>query len=414
MRPSRIVAVAIAIALLVAIVFVPVLLGGGEDQEAANEDSVEVAGTRMSRGELRELVRSTMGEDRLEDVPAPSVTSSQRDNAGVVGGGVRRFDLRAQPVRWEYRDGQRVAAWAYDGLVPGPVLRAVEGERVEVTFRNDLPVATTVHWHGVDVPWQQDGVPGLTQEAIEPGDTFTYTFNATPAGTRWYHTHGSEVGDETEQLDMGLSGALVIAPRRGGQVATVDRTLVLDEWNVAAGGYNAAMLGGHAGHAGEDNVFTINGKAAPDVEEIVVREGQRVRLRWVNASSRSYHPMHVHGHQFRIVALDGNPVPSPVVRNVVLLAPGETADIEFIADNPGAWAVHCHDLHHADAGMTMLLRYEGIEPVGDGHGGTGGVAGPVEEAGTGAQQPKGAPPARKQPKRAQPPGGGHVDGDDHG
>lgn len=336
---------------------------GGSDAQAA-AGGIELAGMRMSDAELAAMTRDSMGTDDLEDVAEAGPGDAAERMDGTKVGTTRTFQLTARPIRWEYRDGQRVAAWGYEGQVPGPALHAVEGERIRVEFTNELPVATTVHWHGVDVPWQQDGVPGVTQQAIEPGDSHTYEFTATPAGTRWYHTHGAAMGDEAGQLDMGLAGALVIAPRKARAAADVDKVLVLDDWNIGKRGYNAAMMAGHGGHGGEYNVFTINGRAMPDIEDIVVKEGQTVRLRFVNASTMSIHPMHLHGHQFRITALDGNPVPAPHTRNVGTLNPGETMDVEFVADNPGVWMIHCHELHHADGGMGMLLRYEGFEPVG--------------------------------------------------
>jgi manganese oxidase len=176
--------------------------------------------------------------------------------------------------------------------------------------------------------------------------------------------------DEARQLDMGLSGALIVEPRTQSQPKpAVDHTLVLDEWAVEEGGLNAAMMSGagHAAHNAGFNVFTINGRAAPDWEPIPVAKGRTVRLRFINAGSSTTHPMHLHGHQFTVTALDGNPVPAPARqrRNVITLAPGETADVEFTTDNPGAWMLHCHELHHADAGMMTLLQYEGYEPVGD-------------------------------------------------
>jgi FtsP/CotA-like multicopper oxidase with cupredoxin domain len=341
------------------------------DDDTAESGGIELAGMRMSDAELRELSRDSMGAE-LDDVVVATAADAARVDSGTLRGNVRTFELEPEPVRWEYRDGQRVAAWAYDRSVPGPTLRATEGERVRVVVKNGLPVATTVHWHGVDVPWRQDGIPGVTQEAIEPGESMTYEFVATPAGTRWYHTHGAALGEEASQLDMGLSGALLIEPRSAARAKVdIDETFVLDDWLIGAGGSNAAMMtgAGHGAHSTNYNVFTINGQAAPDVPDIVVRRGDRVRLRFVNASTMSYHPMHLHGHQFEVVALDGNPLDDPVRRNVVLLAPGETADVEFVANNPGVWMLHCHDLHHADAGMHQMLRYEGYEPVGGGEHG---------------------------------------------
>ncbi|MCW2962470.1 MAG: hypothetical protein JWM90_2857 [Thermoleophilia bacterium] len=371
MRRSRLI-LTIALLSIPAIIAIVVATrdDGAEEADGASGPKIELAGAKLSKDDVEDITKDAMGTSDLKDVKEAGPDEAAASMEGTLVGKVRTFSLEARPVRWEYRSGQRIAAWGYNGQVPGPVLRANEGETVKVEFRNELPVATTVHWHGIDVPWQQDGVPGVTQKAVEPGESFSYQFTATPAGTRWYHTHGSGMDDEASQIDMGLSGALVVRAKRE-VPADVDQVLVLDEWSIGSGGYNAAMLAGHGAHsAGSSfNVFTMNGRAAPNIEDVVVKKGDRVRLRFVNASSVSYHPMHVHGHQARVVALDGNPVPSPTTRNVELLAPGQTADIEFVADNPGVWMLHCHDLHHSTSGMSLLLRYEGYEPISDEHGG---------------------------------------------
>lgn len=172
--------------------------------------------------------------------------------------------------------------------------------------------------------------------------------------------------DEARQLDMGLSGPLIIEPASR-ERATVDTTLMLDEWSVAEGGLNAAMMSGagHAAHNAGFNVFTINGRSAPATAPIQVRKGDLVRIRFINAGSSTTHPMHLHGHQFTVVAIDGNAVPAAARqrRNVTPVSPGETYDVTFVADNPGVWMLHCHELHHADAGMMTLVRYNGFEPI---------------------------------------------------
>lgn len=365
MRRSRLILLVSSFAIIAVVAVGVATQSGDSDEEKPATGGIELAGMKMSRSEVTEMTRDSMGEVDLESVEEAGPDDAESAITGKLVGNTRTFELTAQPIRWEYRDGQRVAAWGYNGQIPGPALTAREGERIRVEFQNDLPVATTLHWHGVDVPWEQDGVPGVTQQAIKSGESFTYEFTATPAGTRWYHTHGGKMGEEAGQLDMGLSGALVIAPKRARPAAQVDKVLVLDDWSIGQGGYNASMMAGHGGHGGEYNVYTINGRAMPDIPDIVVKEGQTVRLRYVNASTMSIHPMHLHGHQFKITALDGNPVPTPFTRNVNTLNPGETMDIEFVANNPGVWMIHCHELHHADGGMGMLLRYEGYEPVGD-------------------------------------------------
>lgn len=319
----------------------------------------------LDRPLVQSMMRDMMAVDDEDRLPARTPRDRVATLASSVVDGVRAFQLSAEPVRWEYADGRTVLAWGYNGQVPGPEIRVTEGERVRIVFTNRLPKATTIHWHGLDVPNDQDGVPGVTQEPIAPGTTFTYEFVAKPAGTHFYHTHGSVHGDEAQQLDMGLSGAFIVESA-GSERPDREYSLVLDEWQVGSMGAgdgmmaNMAMMG--AGHAMEYNLFTVNGRSFPSTEPLEVAKGDRVRIRLVNAGTSTTHPMHLHGHQFRIVAVDGNPVPvaAQFTRNTVTLHPGETYDIEFVAENPGIWMFHCHELHHADRGMITLLRYAGL------------------------------------------------------
>lgn len=257
--------------------------------------------------------------------------------------GVKEFRLSVDEVMWDYGDGDPIYSWGYNAQLPGPDMRVTEGDRVRVVVENNLPEATTVHWHGVDVEWEADGVPGLTQDPIEPGEEYIYEFTAAPAGTRIYHTHGSHHGDEHEQMDKGLSGALIIDPPEF-DPPDVDITWVLTERI-------------------QDGLYAIHGSVFPTVPNIDVAEGDRVRVRMINAGSSTIHPMHLHGHQYRVIAVDGNPVPedAQLTRNTQPVLPGETYDIEFIADNPGAWLFHCHELQHAAGGMIAEVHYEGFE-----------------------------------------------------
>ena len=280
----------------------------------------------------------------------------------IAKNGVKEFTLSAEAINWEFAKGKTLVAWGYNGQIPGPEIRVTEGDKVKIVFTNKLPKATTVHWHGIDVPNDQDGVPGVTQKAIKPGETYTYEFTAKPAGTRFYHTHGgAAMVDEAEQLDMGLSGAFIIEPKNYA-VSKPDReyTLLLDEWDT--NGMSNMMGGSKMGSmaAMAYNVFTLNGRAFPDTEPLKVKEGERVRIRMINGGTSTIHPMHLHGHQFKVVAVDGNPVPeaAQLTRNTQPIHPGETYDIEFIANNPGTWLFHCHELHHADGGMIVPVVYE--------------------------------------------------------
>ncbi|TVQ36341.1 MAG: hypothetical protein EA384_14605 [Spirochaetaceae bacterium] len=257
----------------------------------------------------------------------------------TVVDGVKQFELSADPVMWDYGGGHIIESWGYNAQLPGPEIRVTENDRVRIVFTNNLDVATTVHWHGIDLENPADGVPGYTQRPIEPGETYIYEFNAYPAGTRFYHTHGSHHGDEARQMDMGLAGAFVIEPPDY-RAPDVEKTWVLTERI-------------------RDGIFPINGAVYPETEPIRVGEGDRVRVRMINAGSATFHPMHLHGHQFKVVAVDGNPVPevAQLTRNTLPILPGETYDVEFIANNPGLWLFHCHELNHAAGGMITAVIY---------------------------------------------------------
>ena len=281
--------------------------------------------------------------------------------------GYKEFHLEASAFRWEYAPGQWVHVWGYNGQIPGPEIRVTEGEKVRVVVKNSLPDATSVHWHGLDVPWQMDGVAGVTQKAIEPGEAFTYEFTAKPAGTRFYHSHGKDHASAAQQLDMGLSGAFIVEPRSERLAYDRDYTLLLDEWDILAGGVNSAISHVHgAGMMGavpDFNTFTINGRIFPHVPNLDIKKGESVLVRFINAGTSAFHPMHLHGHSFAVVARDGFLLENPEERNTITVNPGETVDILIEGNNPGPWLLHCHHVHHAAAGMTMLMQYEGYEPI---------------------------------------------------
>lgn len=305
----------------------------------------------------------------LEKLPLRTPQDRTERLGFVTKDGVKEFQLPLDEIRWEYAKGKFVHAWAYNGQVPGPEIRVTEGDKVRVVVKNNLPVSTSIHWHGVHVENKADGVPGLTQYPIKPGETFTYEFTAKNAGTHFYHTHGSSHVDTALQFDMGLTGAFIIEPKNP---AKYDREYVymLDEWEINPDGSNGAL-----GHAKEEegehvhqtpnyNIFTINGRIFPDTEALMVKEGERILIRLINAGTQEIHPMHTHGHSFKVVAIDGNPVPklAQQMRDNLPVLPGERYDIELIADNPGVWLFHCHHVHHASAGMILPLLYEEYKP----------------------------------------------------
>ena len=280
----------------------------------------------------------------------------------------REFVLTASEFGWELMPGTAVRAWGYNGQVPGPELRVREGDLVRVTLRNALPVPTTIHWHGVNLPPAMDGPAGLNQAAVEPGAEFVYEFVATPAGSRWYHSHA----DPALQVPLGLYGSFVVEPRVPVRAYDREYTLVLGEWDLeltpeVAAGEAARGPGDRSLRGGElgADLFLINGRMHGAVPPIRVAAGQRVLVRLVHAGHLP-HPFHVHGHSFKLVATDGNPVPevAQLTKDTVLIAPGERYDLELVADNPGVWMVHCHIEHHMANGMMLLLAYDGHTPTG--------------------------------------------------
>jgi FtsP/CotA-like multicopper oxidase with cupredoxin domain len=276
---------------------------------------------------------------------------------------------------------------AYNGRVPGPELRVKEGERVRITLTNRLAEPTTIHWHGVDVPNPMDGVPGLTQKSVEPGEAFVYEFEARPAGTRWYHTHFQE----HRQLDLGLAAPLVIEPAEP-DPHPFDReyTLVLDDWATGLGrplpptregtaggrGRMGGMMGGRGmggmmGRGGMGggmmgsmqtpayDTMTINGKAYPATEPLHVERGERVRLRLVNASAEHTHVVRLAGHRLQVTHTDGNPLVQPVEVDALPIAPSERYDVQVVATRPGAWELRCIQPGHAEAGERGAVVYAG-------------------------------------------------------
>jgi FtsP/CotA-like multicopper oxidase with cupredoxin domain len=295
----------------------------------------------------------------MEPISAPNVPLAMETEGGQPltfreENGFKVFELTTKAVQWPILDGTTITAFTYNGTVPGPMIRVTEGDQVRIVVKNELPDATTVHWHGMEVPNAMDGVPGVTQEPIEPGETFTYEFTAKPAGTFMYHSHFE--GDV--QVSAGLYAPFIIDPKEPEEnPPDVDKTLMISESLLRDGQTFAPMpMSGM-----EPNFFTINGKAFPATEEITVKKGERVRLRLI-AIGQFIHPMHLHGLPFKVIATDGHPVPeaAQLTKDTVSVAPGERYDIEFVATEPGQWILHCHILHHTtndnvEPGGLMLM-----------------------------------------------------------
>ncbi|WP_225978694.1 multicopper oxidase domain-containing protein [Gandjariella thermophila] len=253
--------------------------------------------------------------------------------------GVKVFTLDAAPMNLEVSPGKVRQAYAFNGLVPGPVIRVNEGDRIRVVVRNHLPEPTSVHWHGMQLPNDQDGVPDLTQQAIEPGQTYTYEFTAVSPGTHWYHSHM-----DGDQEGRGLYGALEVVPRGGDIPADRDYRLMIGD----------GPLG-----------FVFNGKSFPSTTQLVARVGERVHIRLIGTGPEMIHPIHVHGGYFTVVAQDGRPLKVPQEMDTVNVGVGQTYDIIFVPQNPGKWMIHCHIFSHSESaqGMTGLVTILQVDPA---------------------------------------------------
>lgn len=300
-------------------------------------------------------------------------------------GQVRTVQLISGPVELDLGSGRPFKVFGFNGQNPGPEIRVREGDTLRVTLANQLPEPTTIHWHGIPLPNGMDGVPGLTQQPVMPGQPFVYEFVAWPSGTYFYHSH---VG---YQLDQGLHGPLVIEPARE---PGHDRefVLMLEDWAAVGGGGPAAsragridesagggMMGGMMGgrgmgggmmgrrRAGEPeplrqplyDAYTINGRTADAAEPLRVRRGDRVRVRIINAASSTTFVLRLAGHRFTVTHADGRPVET-VEADVLRVGMGERYDAEFVADNPGRWALLGAPEAATEARPLRTLLYDGV------------------------------------------------------
>jgi len=269
----------------------------------------------------------------------PVVTPNGSTLPYKMKSGVKEFHLVAEPVERKFAPGMTVKCWGYNGRTPGPTIEAVEGDRVRILVTNKLPEHTSIHWHGIFLPNGMDGVGGLTQPHIGSGETWVYEFTLRQHGTFMYHPHA----DEMLQLAVGMMGFFIIHPKKPENLR-IDRdfAIMLHEWAVHPGTYRpdpAVMT--------DFNMFTFNSKVFPAIDHLLVKTGDRLRIRIGNLSMDE-HPIHIHGHNFWVTRTDGGTIPKTAIwpETTVLVPVGATRDVEFIADAPGDWAFHCHKSHH--------------------------------------------------------------------
>ncbi|MGH7407704.1 MAG: multicopper oxidase family protein [Candidatus Methylomirabilales bacterium] len=257
--------------------------------------------------------------------------------------------------------GPTILTWAFNGTVPGPELRVRQGERVRVTFRNETNSEHTIHFHGLHLPNNMDGVPGISQDPVPPGGTFVYDFVARTPGTHMYHCHVNS----PHHVDMGMYGAFIVEPKdkRGEPRVDKDVTLMLDEWIIDEDSGDHATMS-HPRLLKDANYFTINGKSFPATAPLKVKEGERIRIRLINIGYL-VHSMHIHGHGVEVTHMDGHRLREPLHKDTILIGPGERYDFVFTADNPGTWLFHDHIIPFATndgeypGGLVMAIVYEG-------------------------------------------------------
>ena len=272
-----------------------------------------------------------------------------------MNGDWKEFHLIAEPVVRELAPGMKAHLWGYNGQSPGPTIEAVEGDKVRIFVTNKLPEATAVHWHGQLLPNGMDGVTGLTQPGIPPGKTFVYEFILRKSGTFMYHPHS----DEMVQMAMGMMGFFVVHPRDPAE-RRVDRDFVflLNAFDIEAGSYVPkvnTML--------DFNLWCFNSRVFPGIDPLVVRQGDKVRVRFGNLTMTN-HPIHMHGYDFKVTGTDGGWRPSRIQWPEVSIdvAVGQMRAFEFVADVPGDWALHCHKSHHTMNAMGHNVRtYIGVD-----------------------------------------------------
>ena len=313
-----------------------------------------VAATGVARSALAALPEPVLQTRPDTQAPLPPPNGRPYNPVVTLNGwtlpwrmnnGVKEFHLVAEPVVREMCPGFKVNMWGYNGQSPGPTIEVVEGDRVRIFVTNRLPEHTTIHWHGQRLPNGMDGVGGLNQKQIPVGKTFVYEFVARRPGTFMYHPHA----DEMTQMAMGMMGLWITHPRldRNGkhpliEEAQRDFCFLLTAYDIEPGSMTPKIM-----TMLDFNIWSWNSRVFPGIDSLNVRQGDRVRIRIGNLTMTN-HPIHIHGHEFEVTGTDGGPVPKTARWPEVTtdIAVGQMRQIEFIADEEGDWAFHCHKSHH--------------------------------------------------------------------
>jgi FtsP/CotA-like multicopper oxidase with cupredoxin domain len=320
------------------------VVGGAGDASAGAAAGAE--GTDHSDHTPTAAEGAEQDQQMIESIMAFPAETAGRGNQPlapeVLPDGTKHFELTASVIDWEVRPGEVVQAWAYNGMVPGPRIDLEVGDEVEVVLTNELPIGTDIHWHGVDVPNDQDGVSPITQDLVSTGQTYTYRFTVTEPAISMYHAHAHA----HEAVPNGLFGTMYVGdvPMPTGQ--SISGHEVPADLELAQ---DFPMVLNDAGVIG----LSLDGKSFPATTPITAKLGDWLRVTYYNEGLQ-VHPMHLHGMEQFVVAKDGEPLDHPYAADTVLVAPGERYTVLVHANNPGIWVWHCHILNHVESNAGMF------------------------------------------------------------
>ncbi|WP_458118766.1 multicopper oxidase family protein [Paenibacillus sp. Z6-24] len=325
------------LSLLVMLMAALLLIGGcsssshTEQPAAADSSDTSMSGHSMNMDHSAHMGTTTAAPEGSVTAKPADITTEQQTLTG------KEITLTARKAHLEIEKGKYLPVWTFNGSVPGPQIEVTQGDTVTVHLKNELDVPVSIHFHGVVLPVAMDGVPGVTQDAVQPGGTFTYTFKAVYAGTYWYHSHQ----DSLNQIGKGLYGTFIVK-NKNAELADVDRTLVLDEWNdpnthAPDREANTAAL---SSNMGMYNIYTINGRSGDSIEPVRTHPGEQVRLRFVNAGNMTQ-LLYINQPAYRVVSSDGEDINDPQMLRygLIRIAPGERYDVEFRASQPGVQVI---------------------------------------------------------------------------
>jgi uncharacterized cupredoxin-like copper-binding protein len=306
--------------------------------EVTEDGGTSTAGPAPSHGEMDYEAMEAAMLDTMAQFPAATEGTGNPilEPTEVKADGTKVFDLTAEITDWERAPGDVVQAWTYNGVVPAPSIHLEVGDKAEFRLTNKLPIGTDLHLHGLNVDNQFDGVAPITQDLIEPGETFTYEYTADEVAIAMYHPHfHSQIG-----LPNGMFGSIFVGqipiPRGqtiGGEAIPADLQIAQD----------LPMVLNDSGVIG----YSLNGKSFPATAPITAKQGDWVLFHYFNEGTQ-IHPMHLHQFDQIVLAKDGYPLDAPYVADVVNVAPGERYSVLVKLDKPGAWVWHCHILPHVE------------------------------------------------------------------